>query len=90
MAVHRVLVQAQQQVHGVPVAVQLLVGDTHHQEDVPASDDGLVGVVGVEMKAAADEYPSQDVAGSGDALSGLPADAHREVVVSRAHVATPP
>ena len=44
------------------------------EEGVAAADDGLVGVVGVEVQAAAAEDLGEDVAGSGDTLTGGASD----------------
>ena len=74
MPVHRVLVQAEEKVEPVSVAIHFLVADSDSEEDVAAADYRLVGVVGVEVKTAPDEYPSQDVAWGGDALSGFAAN----------------
>jgi hypothetical protein len=45
---------------------------------VAAADDGLVGVVGVEMEAAATEDLGEDVSGSGDALTSGASDTDTE------------
>ena len=49
------------------------------QESVAAADDGLVGVVGVEMEAAPRENAGENVSGGGDALAVLAADADCEI-----------
>ncbi len=51
------------------MGVYWLVTKTHGQEDVATPDDGLVGVIGIEMQTAADEYPRENIAGCGNALS---------------------
>ena len=48
------------------------------EEGVAAADDGLIGVVGVEVEAAAAEDPGEDVSGSGDALTGGSSDTDAE------------
>ena len=52
-----------------------------------AANDGLVGVVGVDVEAAADEDPRQDVAGGGDALARRAANADGKV--DSAHGSSP-
>ena len=74
-----VLVEAEEKVQLVSVGQQFFFPDTDGEEDVAAADDGLIGVVGVEVKAAAYEDPGQNVAGGGDALTGLAADSHGEI-----------
>ncbi len=49
------------------------------EEDVPAADDRLVGVVRVEMQAAPHEDAGENVAGCCDALAGGATDSDRYV-----------
>ena len=79
VARHGVLVQAQQQVDVVAVRKGFLLADPHGQQDVSAPDDGLIGVVGVEMKSPANEHPGKDVAGRGNSLPGGTPDGDGEV-----------
>ena len=51
MPVHGVLVQAQEQVELVPVAVYLIRAESDEEKYVTTADDGLVGVVGVQVEA---------------------------------------
>ena len=74
MPVHGVLVEAQEQVKFVAVGEDLSIADAHGQEDVPAPDDGLVGVVGAQVQPTADDYPRQNVSRRSDALSRFTAD----------------
>jgi hypothetical protein len=77
--VHGVLVQAHEQVDAVAVAQHLPFTDAEHQQDVPAADDRLVGVVGVEVEAAAGEDAREHVTGRRDALAGGPPDRDGEI-----------
>ena len=56
-------------------AAHRAVAGADGQEGVAAADDGLVGVVGVEVEAAAREDARQNVPGAGDALAVFTADA---------------
>ena len=49
MPIHRVLVEAEQQVDAVAVGAHLLVPSAQRQEDVPSPDDRLKRVVRVEV-----------------------------------------
>ena len=70
MSVHGVLIQTQQEIQLIPVAVDLLIAGTHGEKNMPASDDRLIGVVRVEVETAADKNPRQNIAGRGDSVSG--------------------
>ena len=90
VAVHGVLVKAQQQVHLIAVAKDFLVADTEGEEDVAAADDGLVCVVCAEMQPAPHDYAGENVAGSSDTLACLSPDAHCEIIHARSHLYAPP
>ena len=81
MAIHRVLIERHEHVELVAVAQHGLVAGAEGQEDVTAANDGLVGIVGVHVKPAADEDPRQDVAGGGDTLTGRAPDTDSQVDV---------
>ena len=83
--VHRILIQAHKQVEFVTMSVYLLVTDTNVQEDVAASDDGLVGVIGVQVESAPNEDTSKNIARSGDTLSGFTSDRYREIKTCQGH-----
>ena len=85
MAVHGVLVQTEQEVQLVAVGEHLLVADAKGEEDVPTADDGLVGVVGAEVQPTTDDYASENVAGCGNTLASLTANAHCEIVRAQSH-----
>ena len=82
VAVHRILVQAQQQIQLVAVAENVLLGNAEGQENMAAADDGLIGVVGAEVQPAADHDAGQNIAGGGDTLSRFASDAHCEIVIT--------
>jgi len=75
MAVHAVLVEWDQQVDPVAYIADLLRAGANGQERVPASNDGLVGVVRVEIQAAPAEDFCEDIARSGHTLAGRASDA---------------
>jgi len=77
--IHRVLIQRHQDVELVAVSQDGLVTRAEGQEDVTAANDGLVGIVGVDVEPVADEDPRQNVAGSGNPLAGRAANADGEV-----------
>jgi len=77
--VHGVLVQAQQQVELVAVAVLHFFRHTEGQEDVTASHDGLVRVVRVQVQAAPHEYPREDVPRRCYPLSSLASDGEGKI-----------
>ena len=70
MAIHGVLVQRDQQVDPVAHVGDFLRAGANGQKGVATADDGLVGVVGVQMQAAAAEDLRENVARSGNALTG--------------------
>ena len=74
-----VLVQTQKKVQLISMSQHFLLPHSHGEEDVASTDDGLIGVVGVEVKAAAHKDPGQNVARGGNALTGLAANSHGEI-----------
>ena len=79
VARHGVLVQAEEQVDVVAMRKGFLLADPHGQQNVSAPDDGLIGVVGVEMESPANEHPGKDVAGRGNSLPGSTPDGDGKV-----------
>src|SRR2546428_12242489 len=77
--IHRVLIQRQEHVELVAVTQDRLVTRTEGQKNVAATNDGLVGVVRIDVQPAADEDARQDVAGSGDTLARRAANADGKV-----------
>ena len=74
-----VLVKAEEKIQLVAVVEHFLFANADGEEDVAASDNGLVGVIGVEMKAPAHENAGQNVARGGDSLTGFTTDGHGEI-----------
>jgi hypothetical protein len=70
VAVHGVLVQRNQQIDPIPHVGDFLRTGANGKKCVPATDDGLVGVVHVEVQAAAAENLGENVTWGGNALTG--------------------
>lgn len=79
MAIHRVLIERHQNVELVAEAQDRLVAGPEGQKDMAAADDGLIGVVGVEVKSAPDEDGGQDISRRRDSLPGGAADADGKI-----------
>ena len=75
MAIHAVLIEGNEQVDAVTHVGDLFRSRTNGEKCVAAANDGLIGVVGVEVEAASAEDLCEDVARGGDALSGCASDA---------------
>src|SRR2546423_13357416 len=83
MAIHRVLVERDEDVDLIAHVPHRRIARPNGQESVAAADDGLVGVVGVEMEPAPREDPRENIPGRGDALAVLAANADREIYFRR-------
>ncbi len=83
MAIHRVLIERNEDIDLVPHVAHGRVARANGQESVPATNDRLVGVVGVEMEPAPREDASENVPGGGDALAVLAADADCKIYFCR-------
>ena len=79
VAIHRVLVERDEDVDLVAHAADRRVAGPNGEESVAAANDRLVGVVGVEVQAAPREDAGQNVSGGGDALTVLATDPDREI-----------
>ena len=79
MAVHRILVQRNQHVELVAHAADRAVAGADGQKRVPAANDGLVSVVGVDVQAAPREDAGENITGGGDALAVLAANANCKI-----------
>ena len=79
VAIHRVLIERDEHIDLVAHVAHRRLAGADGQERMPAADDGLVGVVGVEVKPAPREDAGENVAGGGDALAVLPPDGDREI-----------
>jgi len=89
VSVHGVLIQAQEQVQPVPVAVDVLVADTDGEKYMSASNDRLIGVVRVQVKTAGDKHAGEDIAGGRDPLPGCAANAESKIKFRRTHKGSP-
>ena len=74
MAIHRVLIERDQQIDAVAHVGDLIWAGADGEKSVAATNDGLIGVVGVQMQTAAAENLREDVAGGGDTLTGGASD----------------
>ena len=75
VAVHGVLVQRDEEVHRVALVGHLVHPGADGQEGVAAADDGLIGVIGVQVQPAPAEDECEDVARCCHALAGCAANA---------------
>jgi hypothetical protein len=64
------------------VGKHLLVAYPDSQEDVPAPDDRLVGVVGTKVQAAPNENAGQNVSRRGNSLPGFAAYGKSKIVLT--------
>ena len=69
VAIHGVLIERNQQVDSVAEAGDALRTGADRQECMSAANDGLIGVVGIQVQAAPAEDPGENVAWRGDSLS---------------------
>src|SRR6266567_6608193 len=84
MPVHRILVERDQHVELVAHTTHRAIAGANSQKGVAAPDDGLIGIVGIDVEAPARENAGQDVAGAGNALAVLAANSHRKINSSHA------
>jgi hypothetical protein len=85
MPIHGGLIQAEQEVPRIAVREHLLIADPHGQEDMPAPDDRLVGVVGIEVQTSADKYAGENIPRGGNPLACRTTNSQRKIKLSRAH-----
>src|SRR5713226_2578644 len=83
MAVHGVLVEGDEQVELVAGGQDGSVARSQGEKDVTASNDRLIGVVGAEMQATADEDARQNVAWRSDTLTRCAANADCQIHAER-------
>src|SRR5438132_14383918 len=74
MAIHRVLIEGNQNIELVPETENRGIAGAKREENVAAANDRLVRIIGVQVQPPAHEYPRQDIAGVGDSLAGPPTD----------------
>src|SRR4029079_490133 len=79
MAIHRVLIERDEDVDLVLHITDGGVARANSEESVPAADDRLVGVVSVEVQAAPRKDAGENIPGRGDALAVLAPDANCEI-----------
>src|SRR3970040_872514 len=82
MAIHRVLIQRNEDVKFVTETKSRLVAGSESQEDVASANDRLVGVVCVQVKATAGGYAGQNISGSRYPLTRSAADSNRKINLS--------
>ena len=73
-----------------PMLVTFSGTSANGEKSVAAANDGLIGVVGVEMEAAATEDLGENVAGSGDSLASCSSDANSKGLLHLAPSLTEP
>src|ERR1700677_5157114 len=76
--VHSVLIERNQQVEFAVGGADLVRAGADGQEGMAAANDGLIGVVDVEMEAAAAEDLRKNIAGSGHTLTSGASDTYTE------------
>ncbi len=82
MTSHGVLVEAEKQIELVAVVAHILVADAHGKQNVAASNDRLIGVVSIEMKAPPHEDARKNVARRGDALPRGASDGESKIKIA--------
>ena len=78
MAIHRVLVERDQQIELVAHVRHGIDTRPYGQQRVTTPDDRLIGVVRIQVQPSADEDPCKYVSRGGNTLSCSPADRDRE------------
>ena len=78
MPIHGVLIEGDEQVDPVTHIGDFIRAGANRQERMTASNYGLIGVVGIQIKAAPTEDFCEDVAWSSHTLSGRSPNADRE------------
>src|SRR4030095_16312964 len=85
MTIHRVLIEWNEHVDLVTHVAHGRIAGANGEESMPTPNNGLVGVVGVEMQAAPGKDAGQDVSRGRDALTVLATYSNCEVKCS--HIA---
>ena len=88
MAVHRVLVQRDQQIHMVAQVGDRFGASANGQKRMAAANDGLVGVVSVDVQPTAAKDLCEYVAWSGNTLTCCSADSNSEGLPHKHHLRT--
>ena len=84
MAIHGVLVQRDQQIEAVTHVSDFFWAGANGQKSVATSNDRLIGIVGIQMQAAAAEHLCEDVARGGNTLTGGASDTDSKGLPHRA------
>jgi len=82
VAVHGVLVEGDEEIEAVSHVGDGVGTGADGEEGVTAANDGLIGVIGVEVKATAAEDFCEDITWSGDALACRTSDCNGEKIAS--------
>ena len=78
MAIHRVLVEGNEEIEAVSHVGDGIGSGADGEKGMTTANDGLVGVVGVQMKATATENLGEDVAGGCHTLASCASDTYGE------------
>jgi hypothetical protein len=78
VAIHGVLIERDEELESVAHVGDGVGAGADGEEGMATADDGLIGVIGVEVQAATREDFREDVAGGGDALAGGASNADGE------------
>ena len=62
MAIHRVLIQRNQEIDTVAHVRHLFRAGTNGEKGMPTANDGLVGIVGIQVQPTAAEYFRENIA----------------------------
>src|SRR5947208_3110121 len=68
MAIHRVLIEGNQNIELVTETENRGIAGAKREENVAAANNRLVRIIGVQVQPPPHEYPRQDIAGCGDSL----------------------
>src|SRR4029450_12523690 len=81
MPVHRVLIERDQEVDSIAEALHFFFTSANREERVPPANNGLIGVVGIDMQTASDEQFCEYISRCGYTLSCGSADRHRKSAI---------
>src|SRR6266545_760876 len=79
MAIHRVLIEGNQNVELVTESENRFIARAKREENVAAANDRLVRIIGVQVQPSAHEDPRQDIPWRRDSLTRCAADCNREI-----------
>jgi hypothetical protein len=78
VAIHGVLVERNEQIDPVTHVGDFFRTRSNRQKSMPAANDGLIGIVGVQVQAAPAEDLCENVTRRGHTLSGRASDTNSE------------